>query len=214
METVKQLVRFCNWGCTFPHEYCCINLTFFRQSCSYLSKSTLIELCSSLMMNHIRKPEDKFKPIFSWDDPKKWNQVFHIWLVFIDFPKERFCKSMLGLNRDLNPGPPAPEAGIIPLDHWATLICFLQEFWMEIHLQIIPLEPTDNCPLTTDQQTIWATLSIWDGCSILTPMKICSTNAIVRPVKSTPKSSYILLLWWLTWCFGWRTCCNTYSYVY
>ena len=28
---------------------------------------------------------------------------------------------MLGLNRDLNPGPPAPEAGIIPLDHWATL---------------------------------------------------------------------------------------------
>ena len=27
----------------------------------------------------------------------------------------------LGLNRDLNPGPPAPEAGIIPLDHWALL---------------------------------------------------------------------------------------------
>ena len=26
-------------------------------------------------------------------------------------------KKMLGLNRDLNPGPPAPEAGIIPLDH-------------------------------------------------------------------------------------------------
>ncbi len=25
-----------------------------------------------------------------------------------------------GLNRDLNPGPPAPKAGIIPLDHWAT----------------------------------------------------------------------------------------------
>ena len=22
-----------------------------------------------------------------------------------------------GLNRDLNPGPPAPKAGIIPLDH-------------------------------------------------------------------------------------------------
>ena len=76
------------------------------------------------------------------------------------------------------------------------------------------IEPTDNCPLTTDQQTIWATLSIWDGCSILTPMKICSTNAIVRPVKSTPKSSYILLLWWLTWCFGWRTWCYTYSNVY
>ena len=29
-----------------------------------------------------------------------------------------------GLNRDLNPGPPAPEAGIIPLDHWATLVKF------------------------------------------------------------------------------------------
>ena len=26
-------------------------------------------------------------------------------------------KKTLGLNRDLNPGPPAPEAGIIPLDH-------------------------------------------------------------------------------------------------
>ena len=26
-----------------------------------------------------------------------------------------------GLNRDLNPGPPAPKAGIIPLDHLATL---------------------------------------------------------------------------------------------
>ena len=76
------------------------------------------------------------------------------------------------------------------------------------------IEPTDNCPLTTDQQTIWATLSIWDGCSILTPMKMCSTNEIVRPVKSTPKSSYILLLWWLTWCFGWRTWCYTYSNVY
>ncbi len=25
-----------------------------------------------------------------------------------------------GLNRDLNPGPPAPKAGIIPLDHLAT----------------------------------------------------------------------------------------------
>ena len=28
----------------------------------------------------------------------------------------------LGLNRDLNPGPLTPEAGIIPLDHWAVLI--------------------------------------------------------------------------------------------
>ena len=26
-----------------------------------------------------------------------------------------------GLNRDLNPGPPAPKAGIIPLDHLAAL---------------------------------------------------------------------------------------------
>ena len=26
-------------------------------------------------------------------------------------------KKYFGLNRDLNPGPPAPEAGIIPLDH-------------------------------------------------------------------------------------------------
>ena len=26
-------------------------------------------------------------------------------------------KSIRGLSRDLNPGPPAPKAGIIPLDH-------------------------------------------------------------------------------------------------
>ena len=28
-----------------------------------------------------------------------------------------YRKKRDGLNRDLNPGPPAPEAGIIPLDH-------------------------------------------------------------------------------------------------
>ena len=27
---------------------------------------------------------------------------------------------MSGPDRDLNPGPPAPKAGIIPLDHQAT----------------------------------------------------------------------------------------------
>ena len=32
-----------------------------------------------------------------------------------------YDKSETGLNRDLNPGPPAPEAGIIPLDHWANI---------------------------------------------------------------------------------------------
>ena len=34
----------------------------------------------------------------------------------------RYCiktdiKNIDGLSRDLNPGPPAPKAGIIPLDH-------------------------------------------------------------------------------------------------
>ena len=33
----------------------------------------------------------------------------------------KFRKSV-GLSRDLNPGPPAPKAGIIPLDHWAIMI--------------------------------------------------------------------------------------------
>ena len=28
-------------------------------------------------------------------------------------------KTKIGLNRDLNPGPLAPKARIIPLDHWA-----------------------------------------------------------------------------------------------
>ena len=35
-------------------------------------------------------------------------------------------EKILGLNRDLNPGPPAPEAGIIPLDHWARLVQYNQ----------------------------------------------------------------------------------------
>ena len=32
----------------------------------------------------------------------------------------RWKKKEWGLSRDLNPGPPAPKAGIIPLDHWAA----------------------------------------------------------------------------------------------
>ena len=41
-------------------------------------------------------------------------------------PSAFWRKKTLGLNRDLNPGPPAPEAGIIPLDHWATLVLLSQ----------------------------------------------------------------------------------------
>ena len=39
------------------------------------------------------------------------------------FFKPGVCKSPLsksGLSRDLNPGPLAPKARIIPLDHWAA----------------------------------------------------------------------------------------------
>ena len=39
---------------------------------------------------------------------------------------EYYKRKNPGLNRDLNPGPPAPEAGIIPLDHWATLVLLCQ----------------------------------------------------------------------------------------
>ena len=34
-----------------------------------------------------------------------------------EYDQEEKRAKNLGLNRDLNPGPPAPEAGIIPLDH-------------------------------------------------------------------------------------------------
>ena len=33
----------------------------------------------------------------------------------------KILKGIVGLSRDLNPGPPAPKAGIMPLDHWAGL---------------------------------------------------------------------------------------------
>ena len=33
--------------------------------------------------------------------------------------KRKSKKKLYGPNRDLNPGPPAPKAGIIPLDHLA-----------------------------------------------------------------------------------------------
>ena len=36
-------------------------------------------------------------------------------------------KKRCGLNRDLNPGPLAPKARIIPLDHWAICICWGQK---------------------------------------------------------------------------------------
>ena len=35
-----------------------------------------------------------------------------------EFHKQKY---VIGPNRDLNPGPPAPKAGIIPLDHLASL---------------------------------------------------------------------------------------------
>ena len=43
-------------------------------------------------------------------------------------PPADWSGKRLGLNRDLNPGPPAPEAGIIPLDHWARLVHYNQIF--------------------------------------------------------------------------------------
>ena len=42
------------------------------------------------------------------------------WLIILEKVSGQYQeipKKHLGLNRDLNPGPPAPEAGIIPLDH-------------------------------------------------------------------------------------------------
>ena len=43
------------------------------------------------------------------------------------------CIKNDGLNRDLNPGPPAPKAGIIPLDHWANYkkyLCRVNFIWL------------------------------------------------------------------------------------
>ena len=51
----------------------------------------------------------------------------------ISFPDEpiewKFVKNAkkVGLNRDSNPGPLAPKARIIPLDHWATRIPHVSE---------------------------------------------------------------------------------------
>ena len=42
-----------------------------------------------------------------------------------------------GPNRDLNPGPPPPKGGIIPLDHRGSLPLFddhIQRFWLSVHL--------------------------------------------------------------------------------
>ena len=41
-----------------------------------------------------------------------------------------------GLNRESNPGPLAPEARIIPLDHWATLQFKLYFYKMEIDMNM------------------------------------------------------------------------------
>ena len=41
-------------------------------------------------------------------------------------------KTKIGLNRDLNPGPLAPKARIIPLDHWALKIIIGKSLFKEM----------------------------------------------------------------------------------
>ena len=41
-----------------------------------------------------------------------------------------------GLNRESNPGPLAPEARIIPLDHWATLEFKLYFYKVQIYMNM------------------------------------------------------------------------------
>ena len=52
-----------------------------------------------------------------------------------------------GLNRDLNPGPPAPKAGIIPLDHWATYDTrnFLFHYLLLFEGQVILFPKFNQC---------------------------------------------------------------------
>ena len=46
------------------------------------------------------------------------------------------CHKILGLVRELNPGPPAPEARIIPLDQRASSRLLISQY-LEIHLLVI-----------------------------------------------------------------------------
>ena len=45
-----------------------------------------------------------------------WTTQVPIWKT-----TEKLSAKQRGLSRDLNPGPPAPKAGIIPLDQQATI---------------------------------------------------------------------------------------------
>ena len=105
----------------------------------------------------------------SWPIPPKVEPGFPF-SYSNDFPKKYIYEAAKsGLNRDLNPGPPAPEAGIIPLDHWAALICLLQGFWMEIHVKVILLDHMLSCKISTVGNNIFEVetkslkqMSIWN----------------------------------------------------
>ena len=48
-------------------------------------------------------------------------------------PKNFFVFKKIGLSRDLNPGPLAPKARIIPLDHWAWCCMARHDHTKSIH---------------------------------------------------------------------------------
>ena len=65
-----------------------------------------------------------------WNHETSPLNVFHLWC----FTKNHWTSQLnfwviihakVGLDRDLNPGPRAPEARIIPLDHQAMIACSL-----------------------------------------------------------------------------------------
>ena len=62
--------------------------------------------------------------------------------------------SQCGLNRDLNPGPPAPEAGIIPLDHRAMDKSTCEYHCCTLIFLRTPPAPSRFTPFTTGQRSL------------------------------------------------------------
>ena len=55
--------------------------------------------------------------------------------------KLKFLSQKVGVSRDLNPGPPAPKAGIIPLDHAPLLTSLLTDILEEASTHASLIKP-------------------------------------------------------------------------
>ena len=110
-----------------------------------------------------------------------------------------------GLNRDSNPGPLAPKARIIPLDHWATKILTVRN--IGIHLPFRMVWVVLNCFITSYFKQ--SPFNLWSTSARLA-QSVEHQTLNLRVVGSSPtlgeafmrdpipcSNQYVVKLWWI-----------------